>query len=498
MVGTLVFIRHGQSEWNASGQFTGWVDVDLTAQGVEEAQFGAELIGQAGLQFDVMYTSVLKRAIKTGQMVLNGTNQHFIPVVKTWRLNERMYGALQGLNKVATVEEHGKPQVLIWRRSFDVPPPEIDVSSEYWPGHEVQKYGNLALKDIPRTECLKDVIERVVPFWESEIMRDLREGKNVLVAAHGNSIRAMCKYLDNIPDDVIPSLEIPTGIPLVYELDEDLNPIPSDRSVAPLNGYFLISAEELKERQEAVKNQLNAKPVATENESAGAQNANTLYYLNVRARCECIEMIANYVGFPYEKETIPVNDGFKEWGTVKPTMPNGQVPALRKIDGTLMGESVDIAMYVANNGTGPELLMDEAQQEFLKMSQNKPLASANPIVNIFAMDDEQTQVKIQAWTEQALPVWKEIEERLVSSGGPFLAGTEPGVGDLGLLHCFDVAQIANPEIFADFGEEFTTWVESTKTLPGVADYMASRPRLGQQVVGKPGSASYGSTTAMEL
>jgi len=505
MVGTLVFIRHGQSQWNASGQFTGWVDVDLTAQGVEEAQFGAELIGQAGIQFDVMYTSVLKRAIKTGQMVLNETNQHFIPVVKTWRLNERMYGALQGLNKVATVEEHGKPQVLIWRRSFDVPPPEIDVSSEYWPGHEVHKYGNLALKDIPRTECLKDVIERVVPFWESEIMRDLREGKNVLVAAHGNSIRAICKYLDNIPDDVIPSLEIPTGIPLVYELDEDLNPILSDRSVAPLNGYFLISAEELKERQEAVKNQLNAKPVATENESeAGAQNATgtpTLYYLNVRARCECIEMIAQYSQFSYEKETIPVDDGFKAWGAVKPTMPSGQVPALRTTDGTLMGESVDIAMYVAANGGCEEdekLLMDEAQQEFLKMSQTAPLASVNPMVNIFAMDDEETKAKIQAWTEQALPVWKEIEERLVSSGGPFLGGSAPGVGDLALLHAYDVSQIANPEIFADFGETFTTWVETTKSLPGVSGYLESRPRLGQQAVGKPGSLSYGSTTAMEL
>jgi len=199
MVGTLVFIRHGQSEWNASGQFTGWVDVDLTPKGVEEAQFGAELIGNAGIQFDVMYTSVLKRAIKTGQMVLNGTNQHFIPVRKTWRLNERMYGGLQGLNKVATVAEHGKPQVLIWRRSFNIPPPPIDFNDQYCPLREKHKYCNLSLEEIPRTECLKDVINRVSPFFKDTILPKLTSGLNIIIIAHGNSIRAICKYLDGSP-----------------------------------------------------------------------------------------------------------------------------------------------------------------------------------------------------------------------------------------------------------------------------------------------------------
>lgn len=257
MPGKLVFVRHGQSEWNASGQFTGWVDVGLTEQGVAEAQAGGELLAASGIEFDVMYTSVLKRAIHTGNLVLDAIGQHFIPVTKTWRLNERMYGALQGLNKVATVEEHGKPQVLIWRRSFDVPPPPIEVSNQYWPGHEVHKYGNLALKDIPRTECLKDVIARVMPFWESNIIPDLLAGKNVLVVAHGNSIRAICKYLDNISEDVIPGLEIPTGVPLVYDLDENMAPIPSELAVAPLSGAFLGDPEEIAAAQERVKNQIS-------------------------------------------------------------------------------------------------------------------------------------------------------------------------------------------------------------------------------------------------
>lgn len=256
MPGKLVFVRHGQSEWNASGQFTGWVDVGLTELGVEEATFGGQLLKESGIQFDVMYTSVLKRAIRTGNIVLEQIGQEYIPVQKTWRLNERMYGGLQGLNKKKTVEEHGKDQVLIWRRSFDVPPPEIDIGNQYWPGKERHKYGNVPLKDIPLTECLKDVIDRVMPFWESQIMSDVLAGKNVLVAAHGNSIRAICKYLDNIPDDVIPGLEIPTGIPLVYDLDNAGRPIKSEKAVEPLTGEFLISKEELAKRQEAVKNQI--------------------------------------------------------------------------------------------------------------------------------------------------------------------------------------------------------------------------------------------------
>jgi len=274
MPGVLCFIRHGQSEWNASGQFTGWVDVGLTEQGVGEAKFGGSLLKDTGIKFDVMYTSVLKRAIRTGTMCLEEMGQDYVPVTKTWRLNERMYGGLQGLNKKATVQEHGKDQVLIWRRSFDVPPPEIDVGNQYWPGHERHKYGSLPLKDIPLTECLKDVIDRVMPFWESSIMPDVLAGKNVLVAAHGNSIRAICKYLDAIPDDVIPGLEIPTGIPLLYRLDDAGRPIPSEKAVEPLTGEFLISKEELAARQEAVKNQIKVddpKPATSSNKGKRKQ-----------------------------------------------------------------------------------------------------------------------------------------------------------------------------------------------------------------------------------
>jgi 2,3-bisphosphoglycerate-dependent phosphoglycerate mutase len=266
MPGKLVFMRHGQSEWNASGQFTGWVDVGLTDQGIEEATFGGQLLRDSKIKFDVMYTSVLKRAIRTGTIALQECNQEFVPIVKSWRLNERMYGALQGCNKKETVVEHGKEQVQIWRRSFDVPPPEIDIGNQYWPGRERHKYGNVPLKDIPLTECLKDVIARVMPFWEQNIMADVMAGKNVLVAAHGNSIRAICKYLDQIPDDVIPGLEIPTGIPLVYNLDDSGSPIPSEKAVAPLTGEFLVTKEELEKMQEAVRNQTkvdDAKPATT-------------------------------------------------------------------------------------------------------------------------------------------------------------------------------------------------------------------------------------------
>eukprot|EP01083_Nonionella_stella_P071032 190496_1 len=223
---TLVFIRHGQSEWNASNQFTGWVDVGLTELGKKEAMEGAGEIKKAGYQFDIMYTSYLKRAILTGNMVLEGINQLYIPITQSWRLNERMYGALQGLNKAETVEKHGKEQVLIWRRSFDVPPPEIDEKSQYNPANDV-KYSKLNKNDIPKTECLKDVIARAEPFWKSDIEPKLKQGKTILVAAHGNSIRAIVKYLDNIDDKIIPSLEIPTGIPLVYQFDKDLNIIPN-------------------------------------------------------------------------------------------------------------------------------------------------------------------------------------------------------------------------------------------------------------------------------
>lgn len=254
--GLLVFVRHGQSEWNASNQFTGWVDVDLTELGVKEAQAGAEAL--KGYEFDVVYTSVLKRAIKTSNIVLEGIDQLWLPVIRSWRLNERMYGGLQGLNKVETVEKHGKEQVLIWRRSFDVPPPEIADDSEYNPAND-RKYAEIGAENIPKTECLKDVIERAVPFFESDILPALRAGKRVLVAAHGNSIRAFCKYLDNVPDAVIPSLEIPTGIPLVYKFDAELKPIKAENAFGPLSGFFVGDPVKIQKAMDKVKNQIAKK-----------------------------------------------------------------------------------------------------------------------------------------------------------------------------------------------------------------------------------------------
>lgn len=256
---TVVFIRHGQSEWNASNQFTGWVDVGLTDLGRKEAAEGAAEIKKAGLQFDCMFTSFLKRAIITGNMVLEATDQLYIPVKKSWRLNERMYGGLQGLNKVETVEKHGKEQVLIWRRSFDVPPPEIAADSEFNPANDIKYKKFCKPEDIPKTECLKDVIARAEPYWKSDIEPMLKDGKTVLVAAHGNSLRAIIKYLDGIEDKVIPSLEIPTGIPLVYNFDKELNIIKNPLAVAPLSGLFLGDPERIKKAQDKVKNQVSKK-----------------------------------------------------------------------------------------------------------------------------------------------------------------------------------------------------------------------------------------------
>lgn len=256
---TVVFIRHGQSEWNASNQFTGWVDVGLTELGKKEAMEGASEIKKAGFQFDVMFTSYLKRAILTGNMVLEEIDQLYIPVKKSWRLNERMYGGLQGLNKVETVEKHGKEQVLKWRRSFDIPPPEIDEKSEYNPANDPKYKRFCDAKDIPKTECLKDVIARCEPYWLSDIEPMLKQGKTVLVAAHGNSLRAILKYLDKIDDATIPSLEIPTGIPLVYEFDKDLKIVKNAKAVAPLSGLFLGDPERIKKAQDKVKNQVSKK-----------------------------------------------------------------------------------------------------------------------------------------------------------------------------------------------------------------------------------------------
>lgn len=252
---TLVFSRHGESEWNVANRFTGWVDVDLSEKGVGEAKGAGDLIKGEGYKFDIAYTSVLKRANRTCDLALDAADQSECEVKKTWRLNERMYGGLQGLDKKETVVKHGAEQVQIWRRSFDLPPPEIEESSEYYTGKD-ELYKDLKPEEIPKTESLKDVIARVEPFAKEFIEPDLKAGKTVLVAAHGNSIRAIVKYIEGIADDVIPGLEIPTGTPLVYQFDKDLKPIPQDLAVEPMKfGRYLGDAEKIKAAAEAVKNQ---------------------------------------------------------------------------------------------------------------------------------------------------------------------------------------------------------------------------------------------------
>lgn len=216
--GKLVLLRHGQSEWNASNQFTGWVDVNLTEQGEAEAKRGGKLLKEAGILPDVLYTSLLRRAIRTANIALSEADRHWIPVVRDWRLNERHYGALQGLNKAETKDKYGDEQFLAWRRSYDTPPPVLDDDNEYSQVHD-PRYANL--DEVPRTECLKDVVIRFVPYFEEEILPRVKNGETVLIAAHGNSLRALVKHLDNISDDDIAELNIPTGIPLVYELDAE-------------------------------------------------------------------------------------------------------------------------------------------------------------------------------------------------------------------------------------------------------------------------------------
>ena len=245
----LVLLRHGQSEWNLSNRFTGWTDVGLTEQGRNEAHHAGTLLREAGFRFDTAYTSVLKRAIHTLWAVLEELEQEWIPVQRSWRLNERHYGALQGFNKAEMAAKEGEEQVLIWRRSYDVPPPALDWNDKRHPRFD-PRYANLSPDELPATECLKDTLERVLPYWESEIAPAIKAGKQVLIAAHGNSLRAMVKYLDNIPDDEITGLNIPTGIPLVYELDEDLKPIKS---------YYLGDPEAAKQAAAAVAAQGKAK-----------------------------------------------------------------------------------------------------------------------------------------------------------------------------------------------------------------------------------------------
>ncbi|CAI2378870.1 unnamed protein product [Moneuplotes crassus] len=245
----VVFARHGQSQWNKENRFTGWYDVGLTEQGREEARVAGELLKEKGFQFDVAHTSVLKRAILTLNGILDATDHHHIPVQKSWRLNERHYGALQGLNKAETAEKHGEDKVHIWRRSFDIPPPSLEDDDERHPKFD-RKYSLVPKTALPSTESLKLTIDRVLPYWFDNICSDILEGKNVLVVAHGNSLRSMVKYLNNLSDEEIVGYNIPTGIPFVYEFDEDLKVV---------RNYYLIEEEELKARQEEVANQAKKK-----------------------------------------------------------------------------------------------------------------------------------------------------------------------------------------------------------------------------------------------
>jgi 2,3-bisphosphoglycerate-dependent phosphoglycerate mutase len=220
----LVLLRHGESDWNKENRFTGWTDVDLSEKGLQEAHEAGRLLKAEGYAFDVAHTSVLKRAVRTLWIALDEMDQMWLPVKNTWRLNERHYGALQGLNKAETAEKYGDQQVKLWRRSYDVPPPALTPEDPRYPGHD-PRYAGMTEAELPLTECLKDTVERFLPYWHKTIVPDLKAGKKVLIAAHGNSLRALVKYLDNISDEEIVELNIPTGIPLVYELDDDLKPI---------------------------------------------------------------------------------------------------------------------------------------------------------------------------------------------------------------------------------------------------------------------------------
>ena len=220
----IVLVRHGQSTWNLENRFTGWTDVDLTDLGREEARLAGKLLREGGYDFDIAYTSVLKRAIRTLWLTLDGLDLMWIPVIRHWRLNERHYGALQGLNKAETAEKYGNEKVKIWRRSYDVPPPPLDESDERYPGRD-RRYAGMDKKDIPLTESLKLTVDRFLPYWHESIAPVIKSGKRVIIAAHGNSLRALVKYLDNISEAEITELNIPTGVPLVYELDKDLKTI---------------------------------------------------------------------------------------------------------------------------------------------------------------------------------------------------------------------------------------------------------------------------------
>ena len=241
----LVLIRHGESTWNLENRFTGWTDVDLTPTGINQAKAAGQVLKAEGYEFDLAYTSVLKRAIHTLWYALDAMDCTWLPVMKSWRLNERHYGGLQGLNKAETANKYGDEQVLVWRRSYDTPPPALDASDERCERSD-RRYARLNPTDIPLTECLKDTVARVMPFWNESMAPAIKAGKRIVVAAHGNSIRALVKYLDNISDDDIVGLNIPNGVPLVYELDADLRPI---------RHYYLGDQDAIAQAAAAVANQ---------------------------------------------------------------------------------------------------------------------------------------------------------------------------------------------------------------------------------------------------
>lgn len=245
----IVLLRHGESQWNLENRFTGWTDVDLTPKGEEEARTAGLLLKEEGFEFDIAYTSVLTRAVRTLWTALKEMDMVWLPIVNSWRLNERHYGALQGLNKAETAEKYGDEQVLIWRRSYDTQPPALTTDDPRYPGRD-RRYADLTAEELPLTECLKDTVARFLPYWKDTIVPVIKNGKRVLIVAHGNSLRALVKYLDNISEAEIVGLNIPTGVPLVYELDDDLKPIRS---------YYLGDPEEAKKKAEAVANQAKKK-----------------------------------------------------------------------------------------------------------------------------------------------------------------------------------------------------------------------------------------------
>jgi len=246
---TLVLLRHGESTWNKENRFTGWTDVPLSEKGKEEAKKAGQILKEKGFKFDIAYVSVLKRALSTLWIALEEMDQLWIPWEKSWRLNERHYGALQGLNKSETAAKHGEEQVLIWRRSYDIPPPALEKTDDRYPG-KLRVYADVPEQELPVTESLKDTVDRFLPYWHENISDIIRSGKRVIIAAHGNSLRALVKYLDRMTEDEILKLNIPTGIPLVYELDSHLKPI---------RHYYLADPEEIKKALESVANQGKAK-----------------------------------------------------------------------------------------------------------------------------------------------------------------------------------------------------------------------------------------------